>query len=495
VSRSAKNTFWIIACALFVLALLYTVFSFGSPIDPWRTRSVKVMGVAAIVLMASLRVWNGARFGWRAWIPGIAWVWLFGYSVFMLWNAKARHSLHDFQFHWLTPPFPLAPGSMSLQASSGAPLEIAVLALVFATGWFAARQAKRWLLLTKILVLLGVSVALFGILHKVTGATAVWWLEDRKHPVTFFAPFVYHANAGAFMNLIFPLAFAGAMPTPAGGQRGSRWTWFAAAAIIGAGILITTSKGAVLLVVVSFFLQLFAHRRRLRLMIAQGRTLGPTRRIEQFIMATIVLTGATLILLIGWQNSLNRIENFQERVSATTLLDDGRVQIAQILAKMAAPDAGGIWGYGPGTFRHLLPYFTKESGVDLPGIWLTGHNDWLQMLVEWGWIGGVAWILIGPCSIIAGVLLLRRRPALSRREAPMIRGTMIGLAVTGLHGAFDFPFQIFSITVVAMLMAGFLWGKSSGQTPSKGGSHSSRRRRATPSSELLELWKSKDLNP
>jgi O-antigen ligase len=133
--------------------------------------------------------------------------------------------------------------------------------------------------------------------------------------------------------------------------------------------------------------------------------------------------------------------------------------------------------------------------VDLPGIWLTGHNDWLQMLVEWGWIGGVAWILIGPCSIIAGVLLLRRSPALSRREAPMIRGTMIGLAVTGLHGAFDFPFQIFSITVVAMLMAGFLWGKSSGQTPSHGGSRSTRGRRATSSSELLELWKSKDFKP
>lgn len=446
------------------------------------------MGVASIFMLAALRIWQGARMSWRASLPWIAWIWLLLYAIFMVWNAKARHSLKDFEFHWLTPPWPGAPGSMSLQGSSGAPLEIVVLAMVFAIGWFAARNGTRWLLLVKILVGLGVAVAFFGILHKVTGATAVWWLEDRKHPVTFFAPFVYHASAGAFMNLIFPLAFAGAMATPEGDRnRGARWTWLAAAAIIGGATLITTSKGAVLLIICGMFLQIVAHRRRLRFMIAQGRSHGTSRRIEHAFMAAAVLAGGALILLIGWENSLARIESFQERLSTGGLGNDGRIQIAKVLAAMAAPDAGGFWGYGPGTFPHLVPYFIKDLGADLPGIWLTGHNDWLQMLVEWGWIGGLAWILIGPCSLVAGLLVLRKRKALSRREAPLIRGTMIGLTVTGLHGAFDFPFQIFSITLVAMLMAGFIWGKGSTHQPSKASLRSARERGAAPRSRVQKL--------
>lgn len=468
-----SDTLWRWTCGIFTLALIYAVFSFGSPVDPWRTRSAYLIGFASIALLLSLRVWRGLRFGWRVFLPALAWLWLFAYAIFMLWNAKAEHALHDPAFTWLTPPFPKAPGTMSAQASRGAPLEIGVLALVFAAAWLAARRGVQWLTLVKILVGTGVAVALFGILHKVTGATAVWWLEDRDHPVTFFAPYVYHASAGAFMNLVFPLAVAGAIAAPVDEEKsGTRWVWMASAGLLAGAVLITTSKGAILLIFVGMLLQLIAHRRRLRFLITQSQHQATGLRVEQYIMLAAVAIGACLILLIGWQNSMDRFVSFYDRIGDEGVAGDGRVKIAQVLANMAAPDAGGLWGYGPGTFPHLVPYFTKDLGDELRGVWLTGHNDWLQMFVEWGWIGGIAWIVIGPCSLIAGMLALKHRQRFSGREGPMIRGTLIGLIVTGLHGSFDFPFQIFSITIVGIAMSGFLWGKCAPSRPSGSGKFS-----------------------
>jgi hypothetical protein len=426
-----------------------------------------MMGLAALALLASMRAWREIRPQWQTWVPGCAWLWLFSYSIFMVWNAKARHSLATFKFEWLTPPFPRGPGSMALDASSGAPLEVFVLFLIFSVGYYSARLGTGWLLIAKILVMTGTAVALFGILHKVTGATAVWWAEGRIDPVTFFAPYVYHANAGAFMNLILPLAIAtGLSARKQARNLGQRWVWFTAGGIIAGAILITTSKGAILLVLASLMLQALVHRRRLRAMIQRGKSTRKGRRIEQSIMIGSVAAMTAMILLIGWENSLARFETFHLRVTLGELGEEGRVKIAKVLASMISPNAGGVWGYGPGTFPHILPYFTKDLDSELTGVWHTGHNDWLQMLVEWGWIGGLAWTILGACSLFVGFLALKKRSRMRRREAPMVRGVMVGLAITGLHGSFDFPFQIFSITVIAILMAGFLWGKC-GATHSK----------------------------
>ncbi len=468
-NRPARNALWLVGCGLLGLGLAYAVFAFGSPIDPWRTRAVWITGVAAVVALATTFGWRCGRPGVRGWLPLAAWLWLLGYAGFMLWNAKARHAIHDFQFHWLEPPLPGAPGTLSVQASAGAPLEILALAFVFAVGWRAARGGGgRWLTPVKWLVGLGVAVSLFGILHKATGAEAVWWLEDRKHPVTFFAPFVYHASAGAFLNLIFPLAIGGGLSVASGEDgRGARWTWFGAALVIGSATLITTSKGAVLLVLASLLLQMFVHRRRLRSLLAEGSSFAGGRRFERALLAAAAAGGVLLVLLIGWDRSLGRFDEWSARLAEEGLAGEGRVVVAGVIASMAAPDAGGLWGYGPGTFPHLFPYFTSHLGSRLEGLWLTGHNDWLQMFVEWGWIGGVAWLVIGFGSLVAGWSALRHRRALSSREAPVLRGTMIGLTITGLHGAFDFPFQIYAVTVTAILMCGFLWGKGIASAPSR----------------------------
>jgi hypothetical protein len=57
------------------------------------------------------------------------------------------------------------------------------------------------------LALTGVSIVLLGLLQKITQAPGIFW-QDEGHAPTFFGPYRYHANAGAFINLIWPIAAA-----------------------------------------------------------------------------------------------------------------------------------------------------------------------------------------------------------------------------------------------------------------------------------------------
>lgn len=463
-NRLATKAIVALGATAFAASLAYSVFNFGSPIDPWRSRGLWATGVAALLCLLALAACRDddpphrAALGPRLWIPAACWTWLFAYAVFMLWNAKARHAMETFLFEPLEQRFPGGPGTISVQGSAGAPREIVVLALIFAVGWITARHGRLWPRLLKFLVLLGAAAALFGILHKVTGASAVWWL-DTRHPETFFAPFVYNANAGAFLNLLMPLAVGAALSAASGERnRGGVWVWLGLAAFIAAATLITASKGAILALGGGIVLQILLHRRRLGLLLRETRRLGTGRKFEGAMLGGALAVGIACVLFIGWEFSLTRFGEFFDRLEAGGIEQEGRVQMTRILWQMAGPDAGGFWGYGPGTYPHLVPYFTQDLGDSLGGLWLTGHNDWLQMFVEWGWIGGTVWATLAVGSIVSGFRALRHRSRLAPGEAPLVRATIAGLVVTGLHSAIDFPFQIFGITAVAVLMAGFLWG-------------------------------------
>src|SRR6266571_3943393 len=131
---------------------------------------------------------------------------LIGIGGWMAVNAK---SIYDSDFYTFVPLRNFAPhltGSIDYAISAawmirGALLLFAILFVVDLS------QSNRWLLrLWYMIGLVAGSIAFLGLLQKATGARMIFWQTAPPYASqTFFATYYYHANAGAFLNLVWPL--------------------------------------------------------------------------------------------------------------------------------------------------------------------------------------------------------------------------------------------------------------------------------------------------
>jgi chromate transport protein ChrA len=104
----------------------------------------------------------------------------------------------------------------------------------------------------------GGSIAFLGLLQKATGAQMIFWqpplarLDLRVS--TFFATYYYHGNAGAFLNLVWPLT-AGLVIRAFSSRRrsGMRAVWISLFIVTIAGVLANTSRMSQVLALVLVF--------------------------------------------------------------------------------------------------------------------------------------------------------------------------------------------------------------------------------------------------
>jgi O-Antigen ligase. len=76
-----------------------------------------------------------------------------------------------------------------------------------------------------------------------------------------------------------------------------------------------------------------------------------------------------------------------------------------------------FFGFGPGTFRVIFPYYTAGLGPDIEGIWRFLHEDYLQTLLEWGWLGGVLWGLL----FFGGIVVAIRNFRMPEKDSTGVR--------------------------------------------------------------------------
>jgi hypothetical protein len=391
------------------------------------------------------------------------WSWtLLGLCALLLamgWGmALNAHAIADADYSVvlpLTSPLPGAPGSADYALSIAWMRRTTALLLGI---WVVADlvQDERWLLrICWAIGLAGGSIALLGLLQKATGAEMIFWqsLDPGEPPVTtFFATYYYHGNAGAFLNLALPTVLGLAfryVTRPS--NPAVRALWVTLSLIMLVAVISDTSRmGQFIAVLILLAL----------LVVFAGKVFRRVRHLELKTVVVTVLVGAAALWAVTQASHLDlSLQRWDKAQSSWE--SDGRWLVDQ--AAISALPAAGPLGFGPGAFSVVFPSFNHlDEGAQ--GNWLFLHNDYLQTLMEWGWIGGLLWagVFFGGMIVAVRSLTNKRRSAgWYPRQRLLLPVSLIALGGVALHAAVDFPLQIASIQLYAAAYLGICWGSGS----------------------------------
>jgi hypothetical protein len=435
---------------IFFAALVYAPWAYGATtsesiqITNWLLLAALVLW--AIELLISRRT---PRFPRLLFFLTAALICVGGWMVF---NAK---SIYDPDFSVFVPLRNFAPpmaGSVDYRISVAWMIRGALL---LGTVLFVAdvSQSNRWLLrLWYVIGLVGGSIAFLGLLQKATGTLMIFWQPPPPYPVrvtTFFASYYYHGNAGAFLNLVWPLT-AGLVIRGFSNRSnpGMRAVWISLFIVTIAGVVANTSRmSQVLALVLLFAICAQFGRALLRKLSSSEKGIGLAGGLA------ILLALTALAQAVHLEQPLKRWQTESQRIST-----DARWYAFRV-AMSGVPDAR-LCGFGPGTFRVVFPAYNIESANKAPGTWRFLHDDYLQTLLEWGWIGGILWALLFFGGITVGIRGYREHARLEwtpRRRVlqPLVIIALLGVA---LHALVDFPLQIESIQLYVATYLGICWG-------------------------------------
>lgn len=376
---------------------------------------------------------------------------LFVVALVVGWALSLNaHAIFDPTFGIYVPvqsAFPNFPGSYD------ASLSIAImtrLTLLAGTVFFVAALSQRpvWLLrLWQTVGLAGASIALLGLLQKGTGARMIFWQHGYEWVPYFFGPYYYHANAGAYLNLILPLTLGLSVRSFSSGRRPlERAIWTTAGVLVVIAVLANTSRMAQTLALLSV----------IAFLAWPGRSLFQrTRGMNRMQLVTGLAVVLVALVAVAQASQLNEpIKRWQ--TLGKTLTEDARWP-AVATAWRALPDAGWF-GLGPGTFRSIFPPYQLRTNGVVEGEWRFLHNDYLQTLLEWGRFAIVIFALLFSGIGVALWSWRRARGDWLPRQRGIIPLVVIALGSVAMHSAVDFPLQIASIQLYVATYLGLCWG-------------------------------------
>lgn len=378
---------------------------------------------------------------------------LIAIGIWMTMNARSIYDPEFGTFAVVDNFAPHAPGSVDYAISVAWMIRAALLigAVLFVVD--LSQDDKSLIQLWVVLAMAAGSISLLGLLQKATGAQAILWQTPiGQYGSNFFATYYYHANAGAFLNLVLPLT--GGLAVRAFGipsSPGVRSIWLTVFLLNLAAVAANTSRMAQLIAVL--------------ILVALFAQLGPRvfRGLSRSEKNTI-LAGAAAILLaiyaIGQATHLDRPVRRWEQLGGQ-MSGDARWSASR-LALNVLPSAGAF-GFGPGTFRAVFPAYNKTADRPVAGQWRFLHEDYLQTAMEWGWLGSMLWAILLFGGITVAIINLRNAKARgwSWRRRLILPLVVIALAGVAVHALVDFPLQIASIQLYVATYLGLCWGSGS----------------------------------
>ncbi len=458
---------------LLLLALVLGPCLLGSYYGVWRWPLIVVSVLASVSLL--LQVSPGRKASLRDCILGGSILVLVIQGVWMYFNAWGSYQSnpevpHELGLVKILPdqPFPALPGAAD-RAGAMDKLSYIVpcLALIWAVRAVVIRHPDLPRKIAKAVFWTGVAVSALGLVQRWTGAGSILWVESLKESNRglFFGTYRSPGIATCYLNIALASGLS-VLLSPRGRNRAPlRQNLRLLSGIlhtVGVGTLLVaaTSAGSKAGMVFGFLtLVLWAALNRHSIWRAFGRSaeLFPgNRRMERNITTLVLVVSAAVAVLSFAGTVSGRWEQAHSRGYATLA---GRGATNAVQLEMIRDGEWGVWGFGPGAFRALFPVFARNR--DIRGVYVYGHNDYLETAVEWGW-GGT--LLLG--VIVGGGVFLVFREVVFRKDAHRkshviyMRGWLVAMPVMLAHATVDFPFQIESIAVTFSVMLGMAWASA-----------------------------------
>jgi hypothetical protein len=428
---------------LLLASIVLAAWLFGGT-RPWTIEVIRwlLLTMTALFLVGLALRWRRPRVPWLVVVPSL---FLLAQGWFMTWNASRRFIPFSGIFVDTPQRLPGWPGFWDA-ALTGPPvlLMTGLLGALWVTCDLAANRQWRQRIWGT-LAATGLSMMVLGVAQRFTDAPGIFWSPYRYVGETFFATFRYHANAGAYINLVLPFIVALAVRAfYRDGAEKSRVFWTLAAFVTAACGFINTSRAANL-VCALLLLGLTAWIAGARL-----RTLR-TRRILAFTSIVLGLIAAASLLALSF--GIDRTVGRWER---SGWWDQERFLNYELLTSDFIP-AAGWWGYGPGTFEPVFNPARQMVGKTA-GVWAQAHSDILQTPVDYGWAGAGAWTLLIGGALVVAAFGARRRGRRPDESEILSMACAFALAGVSLHAFVDFPLQIASLQLYTMIIAGLAWG-------------------------------------
>ena len=290
-----------------------------------------------------------------------------------------------------------------------------------------------------VLCINGALLALEGTLQRLDGTDKLLWLVVPRFNTTDesqFGPYANRSNGAQYLNLVWPVCLGfwlvlrkASIRTPRGEARigqGSYMVLFPCAVIMASAPIISTSRGGALITLaalpVASAIVFFAARRE--------RALVRAGMLSLF----VIILGFSVYL--GWKHLAERLENmFVDNLSNRTEIYRNSRGIAQQFP---------VFGTGADSFAAIYQLYKEPNQTWEAYL----HDDWLELRVTFGRVGfGMILIML--------VLALVRWFVPGGIPGPWDLVSLIWLAMAGclLHAKFDFPFRIYSIQWLFLLLS------------------------------------------
>jgi len=315
-------------------------------------------------------------------------------------------------------------------------------AFVVLCGLLVQPHLRRFILLAA--ATSGVLVCLIGDTLKLTGEPLMRFFWN-PHDIYWndFAFYRYHGNAGAFINLVWPLilVFTRRAYTPTN-RLSRKIFWSIATLAAGSALFLNASKSALvigLLVLPWPFLTRLL-RMKTRNQVFLGAFTAVTIAIALFVSSHLI--GSAFVRLTDTsevsQSGGGRIEAYKEYVNG----------VPQV----------GFFGLGPGLFQVAFPYQISPLGNVSVGLREYAHEDYLQTTLEWGWFGTFWWTLfVGGGLYRAFKSHAKKEQFTSKTERHLLLAAILGVLGTLAESMIDFPLQIASIRLFFLVLLALCW--------------------------------------